>query len=135
MAKKPAPAPVEGELDFLVADHLTDKDTATKEVMVLVEALVALNEEIESLDNMLAARNAERLKLEQEVIPAYMDYNGLTELKLANGMKLTVGEELSATLPKKDVEKRNMALDWLRDHGASDKIKTTATIEGITEAQ
>ena len=61
------------------------------------------------------------------MIPELLAEQGLSEIKLADGSKVSVKKEFRATVPK-DYLKREAALQWLRDQGLGDIIKNDVTV-------
>jgi hypothetical protein len=51
----------------------------------------------------------------------------LSEIKLADGSKVSVKKEFRATLPKDDI-RREAAYQWLRDQGLGDIIKNNVFV-------
>ena len=119
------------DLSFL-EETLPTAETATGELMEFVNNLDQINTDIEDLEKQLDEKKQVKRNLEESVIPALLDQHGVSEIKLSNGRMVTVGEDLYCRLPE-DVERRMAALSWLRAHGASDKIKSEAKIEGATQ--
>ena len=119
------------DLSFL-EDTGPAPETALGALMEYVNNLDQINNEIADLEKQLDERKGVKRNLEESVIPALLDQHGVSEIKLANGRNVTVGEDLFCRLPE-DIEKRMAALSWLRENGASDKIKSEAKIEEATQ--
>ncbi len=56
-----------------------------------------------------------------------MAEQGLSEIKLADGSKVSVKKEFRATVPKDDTKREN-ALLWLRTNGLGDIIKNNVSV-------
>ena len=79
-------------------------------------------DEIEELEEKLKAKKEEADHISSNVIPELLAEQGLSEIKLADGSKVSVKKEFRCTLPKDEV-KRDAAYQWLRDQGLGDIIK------------
>ena len=84
-------------------------------------------DEIASLEEQLKSKKAEADDIGSRVIPELLAEQGLSEIKLADGSKVSVRKEFRATVPKDDM-KREAALQWLRDQGLGDIIKNNVTV-------
>ena len=62
----------------------------------------------------MKAKKAEADDISSRVIPELLAEQGLSEIKLADGSKVSVKKEFRATLPKDDLA-RESAYQWLRD--------------------
>ena len=79
-------------------------------------------DEIASLEEQLKQKKLEADDIGSRVIPELLAEQGLSEIKLADGSKVSVKKEFRCTLPKDEV-KRDAAYQWLRDQGLGDIIK------------
>ena len=79
-------------------------------------------DEIEELEEKLKAKKEEADNISSNIIPELLAEQGLSEIKLADGSKVSVKKEFRCTLPKDEV-KRDAAYQWLRDQGLGDIIK------------
>jgi len=84
-------------------------------------------DEIASLEEQLKSKKAEADDIGSRVIPELLAEQGLSEIKLADGSKVSVRKEFRATIPK-DEGKRESALQWLRDQGLGDIIKNNVSV-------
>ena len=84
-------------------------------------------DEIAALEDQLKSKKAEADDIGSRVIPELLAEQGLTELKLQDGSKVSVRKEFRATLPKDDI-RREAAYKWLRDQGLGDIIKNNVTV-------
>ena len=84
-------------------------------------------DEIAALEEQLKNKKAEADDIGSRVIPELLAEQGLSEIKLADGSKVSVRKEFRATVPKDDI-KREAALQWLRDQGLGDIIKNNVTV-------
>ena len=84
-------------------------------------------DEVEELEDKLKAKKAEADDISSRVIHALLQEQGLQEIKLADGSKVSVKKEFRATLPKDDL-RREAAYQWLRDQGLGDIIKNNVSV-------
>ena len=95
------------------------------EVSTIAQECVKLKDkedEIASLEEQLKTKKLEADDISSRVIPELLAEQGLSEIKLADGSKVSVKKEFRCTLPK-DEAKRTAAYQWLRDQGLGDIIK------------
>jgi hypothetical protein len=84
-------------------------------------------DEVAELEEKLKAKKEERDDISSRVIPELLQEQGLSEIKLADGSKVSVKKEFRATLPKDDLT-REAAYKWLRDQNLGDIIKNNVTV-------
>ena len=84
-------------------------------------------DEVADLEDKLKAKKEERDDISSRVIPELLQEQGLSEIKLADGSKVSVKKEFRATLPKDDL-RREAAYKWLRDQGLGDIIKNNVSV-------
>ena len=75
----------------------------------------------------LKKKKEEADDISSRVIPELLAEQGLSELKLQDGSKVSVRKEFRCTLPK-DLDKRDAAYKWLRDQGLGDIIKNNVSV-------
>jgi len=91
------------------------------EMATVVQSLLDAELIIENQENQLKESKENARKLREEVIPSSMQELGLAELKLDTGQKITVKQDVYASIPK---DNKLSALQWLEDHGHGGLIKT-----------
>ena len=79
-------------------------------------------DEIAQLEEQLKNKKNEADYISSNVIPELLAEQGLSEIKLADGSKVSVKKEYRCTLPK-DESRRAQCYQWLRDQGLEDIIK------------
>ena len=84
-------------------------------------------DEIAALEEQLKNKKTEADDIGSRVIPELLAEQGLSEIKLSDGSKVSVRKEFRAMVPKDDL-KREAALQWLRDQGLGDIIKNNVTV-------
>ena len=89
--------------------------------------LKAKEDEIAKLEEQLKNKKAEADDIGSRVIPELLAEQGLSEIKLADGSKVSVKKEYRCTLPK-DEERRAQCYKWLRDQGLGDIIKNNVFV-------
>lgn len=90
---------------------------------VRVAQLDACNAEIARLEELLAEQKGNKKQLEQEDIPNLMASCGLSEVKLQDGRKVTVGPQVSASI--KDMGE---FVAYLSERGEDGIVKTVANM-------
>lgn len=106
------------------------------EMMSLAEAMADASDEVEiALRNLDIAKEHLRL-IREETIPFAMQELGLTEMKLTDGRKLSVKQDVYASIP---VSSKSEAYMWLDTNGFGGLIKVDVKIAygkgGIGEAK
>ena len=89
--------------------------------------LKKIEDEIAAIEEQLKKKKAEGDDISSRVIPELLAEQGLSEIKLADGSKVSVKKEFRCTLPK-DEAKRQAAYNWLRDQGLGDIIKNNVFV-------
>ena len=100
------------------------------EVTTIAQECVKLKskeDEIAELEEQLKNKKAEAEDISSRVIPELLAEQGLSEIKLADGSKVSVKKEFRCTLPK-DISKRELAYKWLREQGLGDIIKNNVFV-------
>ena len=109
--------------DEMINDSKDFLDTV--EVTTIAQECVKLKtkeDEIAKLEEQLKNKKAEADDISSRVIPELLAEQGLSEIKLADGSKVSVKKEYRCTLPK-DEARRAQCYQWLRDQGLGDIIK------------
>ena len=100
------------------------------EVSTVAQECVKLKDkedEIAALEEQLKTKKLEADDISSRVIPELLAEQGLSEIKLADGSKVSVKKEFRCTLPKDEV-KREAAYQWLRDNKLEDIIKNNVFV-------
>lgn len=112
-----------------------EQDAAENKVATQTEVqrAIALAEEMVQRQNLVAQAEAElktakdRLKeIENKELPELLTELGLAEIKLADGSKIEVKEQVQCAITADNAE---AAFKWLRDNGFAGIIKTGVTFE------
>lgn len=96
-----------------------------KQVAGLVRQQILLEQRVEDLTAELKRAQADLAQISGETLPAALAEHGLSELKMADGSKVTVATVISASISK---ERSDRAHQWLRDKGFGDLIKNTVAV-------
>lgn len=96
-----------------------------KQVAALVRQQLVLEQRVEDLTTELKRAQQDLAHISGEILPAALAEHGLTELKMADGSKVTVSSFVSASITK---EKSDAAHQWLRERGFGDLIKNTVSV-------
>ena len=86
----------------------------------LARALVDADSAVEDADQALKDAKERARVLREETIPSAMQELGLEELKLATGQKLSIKQEVYASIPASN---KQAAFQWLNDNGFGGLIK------------
>ena len=100
------------------------------EVTTIAQECVKLKQkedDIAKLEEQLKSKKAEADDISSRVIPELLAEQGLSEIKLADGSKVSVKKEFRCTLPKDQV-KREQAYEWLRNEKLGDIIKNNVFV-------
>ena len=89
--------------------------------------LKKIEDEIAAIEEQLKNKKAEGDDISSRVIPELLAEQGLSEIKLADGSKVSVKKEFRCTLPKDEV-KRELAYKWLRNEKLGDIIKNNVFV-------
>lgn len=92
----------------------------------LARALVEADEDVKKVEENLKNAKERARVLREETIPSAMQELGLEELKLATGQKLSVKQEVYASIP---AEKKGQAFTWLTDNGFGGLIKVGVSVD------
>jgi len=111
-------------------DPLTDvpefKEKQLGRVATMANQIVAFDKNIADAERDLKVVKEQRRQLAEDLLPALMTENGLTEITLNDGSKVSVKKFYSCTIP---ADKTPLALEWLRDNGHDGLIKHRVTID------
>ena len=114
--------------DQMINDSKDFLDTV--EVTTIAQECINLKkieDEIAELEERLKDKKSDADHISSKVIPELLAEQGLSEIKLADGSKVSVKQEFRATLPKDEV-RRDAAYQWLRDQGLGDIIKNNVSV-------
>ena len=114
--------------DEMINDSKDFLDTV--EVTTIAQECVNLKkveDEIAAIEEQLKKKKEEADHISSKVIPELLAEQGLSEIKLADGSKVSVKQEFRCTLPK-DETKRAQAYEWLRNEKLGDIIKNNVFV-------
>lgn len=96
-----------------------------KQVAALVRQQLILEQRVEDLTADLKRAQNELAHISGEALPAALAEHGLSELRMADGSRVTVSTVISANISK---DRSDAAHQWLRDNGFADLIKNTVAV-------
>lgn len=99
--------------------------TTLSEVSALCSYLAEADRNVDEAERVLSQLKERARELREESIPMAMTELGLEELKLDTGEKITIKQDVYASIP---VAQRATAYAWLEDHGHGGLIKTKVEI-------
>lgn len=95
------------------------------ELTKLGHMLVERDRDIETLEQRLKEAKEAARQLREEAIPAALTELGVTEIRLLSGEKVSMQQEVYASIPS---EKKAEAFDWLEEHNFGGLIKTEVSV-------
>ncbi len=101
---------------------LEKKDGGMERLSALVEAQIMIEDEIDRLTGELDRQKAMLTKVRTDEIPSLMEELGFSKILTVRGDSVELKDVVQASVPK-DGERRDRALQWLRDSGHGDLIK------------
>lgn len=102
------------------AEIETRSDALTR-ITRLSNLLVTQTNAIDAAEEALKVLKADKLRTEREDLPDLMREFGLSELKLADGSKVTASDDVTCGIPE---AMRERAWAWLKEKGYDGIIKT-----------
>lgn len=91
----------------------------------LADKAISLKGEIEAMEEALKKLNAQYREITEKDLPEAMDAVNHSEFKTKDGRKVTVKDDVQASISK---DNRPAAHAWLRDHNHEDLIKNQITV-------
>jgi len=102
------------------------EDNSLSSIADLAKQAIALENEIEQLEKMLAEQKESLRNLTDERIPDALKEIGMAKFEMTDGSVIEVKPFYSASIP---VDRRGEAYEWLRAHGFDDIIKNTVSVQ------
>lgn len=90
------------------------------EMAELARALVDADKDVDKVEQDLKDAKERARVLREETIPAAMQEMGLEEVKLETGQKISIKQDVYASIP---AASKGAAYDWLNEHGFGGLIK------------
>jgi len=100
-------------------------DTVLSTLGTKCAELLDIRKQLEDLAQQKKQLSEKEFKLEQEEIPAVMEENNLTSLKLKDGQNIEIAETYHASIL---VDNREYCYKWLKDNGLDDIIKNQVSV-------
>lgn len=117
------------DLSFLEDTPVQSEEGDLKLLSEYVSALKEKRQKIDFLEDQLKALKEEERKMSREVIPDFLLSKNLETIGLATGETVQIQKELSVALPKKDILKRKIVLNWIIENGGAGIIKEVLSVE------
>lgn len=114
--------------DSFYEDQQVATDDELSEVGRLCEKMAEMEEKVKIQEELLKESKKEYFRIATELLPEAMAAARVSEFSTVDGLKVSVGDTVSGSLPK-DIEKRAKALTWLKQNGAEGIIKDSIAIE------
>lgn len=97
-----------------------------KEIAALAERQLREQEIVGTLELHLKQAQAALRQTQEIDLPNAMHQAGVSEIKLPSGEKITIKDDVYASMPKD--ERGDLALTWLRNNGFGDVIKNEVKV-------
>ena len=101
-------------------------NTEIHEIAVLAGRQLYLEERVVEAEQQLKAIQAQLKQVQEVDLPGAMAQAGVQSITLPTGQKITIKEDVYASIPKD--ERYHEALDWMREHGYGDLIKNEVKV-------
>jgi hypothetical protein len=102
-------------------DVIVPSDEQLRRVAALISNQLILEEAVADLEEALAKRKEELEKITARDLPALMQELGLSEVRLADGTRLSINHKVQASIKEAN---KPQAFAWLRKNGHGSLIKT-----------
>jgi Asp-tRNA(Asn)/Glu-tRNA(Gln) amidotransferase C subunit len=96
------------------------------EIAALARLQLDRQQKVEQLEQELKDWQASLRQVQEVDLPNAMQQAGVSEIKLPTGEKITIKDDVYASIPKD--ERYDQAMGWLRDHGFGDVIKNEVKV-------
>ena len=101
-------------------------DNAIKQIANLAKMQLELQKKVEDAEQALKNAEGELRRIAEDLLPSAMAEAGMKSFTLENGSKITVKDDIAASIPKDAVGE---AYHWLRSNGFGDIIKNTVSVD------
>jgi hypothetical protein len=95
------------------------------EISRLAELQLQLEREVQAQEDALKVTKEKLRGVQEKDLPEAMASAGMKEFKLLNGAKVSIKEDISASLSG---EKKTAAIAWLTEHGYQDIVSCDVTV-------
>jgi hypothetical protein len=96
------------------------------EISTLADRQLKWQALVETIEKQLKEAEAELRQVREVDLPNAMLQAGVSEIKLPTGQKISIKEDIYASIPKDD--RYHEAIDWLKEHGFGDVIKNKVEV-------
>lgn len=105
------------------------KDALMEKLTKFANRHVELEGSIESQEKVLENLKSQLKEISESTIPGLMQELRLEEIKTSDGFKVLIVKKMVASIPAKDMVKKNKALQWLIDNKFEKLIKRSIEIQ------
>lgn len=113
------------EQDRAEVARLAPDDQRLKSVADLASKQVLYEQEVDRLEGELKKAQAALLEVQTKELPDAMQAIGLETFTLANGLRISIKDDVSISIPK---DMRSQAYAWLRRKGYGNIVKTEVSV-------
>jgi hypothetical protein len=113
------------DFESAAAELTTLREKEVSKISTLVRQQMQAQQRVEDLEADLDAAKKILRSIQEDLLPAAMAEFGLKELKMEDGSKVTIKQDVQASISK---QHQSEALQWLRDHGWGDLIKNVVSV-------
>ena len=117
------------DLGFLDGENEPCEQDDLKRLSILCLILKEKQKLISEMEKKLAMLKSEETKLSSEEIPMFLKQKGLKAIQLEDGHKVEIKESVHVSLPKTDLVKRKIVMDFIISNGGSPMIKEQISVE------
>ena len=107
-------------------DATTLDNTTLHEISSLAITQVELEAQLETAKQYVKTLTEQLRRVSEDLLPARMAEVGMASFKLADGKSVTVRPHVYPSIP---ADKREFALNWLKDNGHGSIIKNTVSVQ------
>ncbi len=112
--------------EFLKDTTDTPTNTELSEISQLAEAQMVLESEVKEYEEILSLKKEDLRNIQEVLLPEAMSAIGLSEFKLACGAKVTVKDDVYASIRADFI---NNAVAWLDANGLGDIVKDDVSVK------
>lgn len=114
------------DIDFDLGDSASDN--SMQRLVSMAKEVIETERLVESLEENLSDLKKRLNKMKTVELPDQMAECGLSDFTTDTGFRITIDDFVAGSLPK-DEMKREAALRWLEENGASSLIKTEVSLQ------
>lgn len=108
-----------------ITEDLIPDDDKLSSINQLAEMQLELEAEVAAITLQLGERQKDLRRIQEMELPNAMKDAGIEEIKLTNGAKLSIKEDISISVPKNNLDK---IVEWLNEQGHGDIVKHEVSV-------